>query len=355
MRVLVVCDWFLKYAASQSAALRRAGMDVFLLCRDHASEFGGSSEERQDVLRSVTDGVAVGVLPGRITSPSAVRDVGRLRGLIRSWRPDVVHAHDNTDPRLLAIVSGLTRVTTVHDPVPHPGQRPLPKVEELVRRRWIRGSAAVVVHGAAIAEALPAWASPKQVAVIPHGAAVRNRPLPVPNRPSVLLFGRLEPYKGVEVLLRAMEKVWAQRADVRLIVAGRGPEAAIVPFHHPLIELRDEYVPEAELDVLFSEATIAVLPYVEASHTGVGTTALGRGVPTVVSDVGALSDIALDSSLLVPPRDEDALARAILSHLDHDDELRHSVLAFARERFSWDACARQSIQLYESLLVGDPA
>jgi starch synthase len=354
MRVLVVCDWFLKYAASQSAALRRAGMDVFLLCRDHASEFGGSSEERQDVLRSVTDGVAVGVLPGRITSPSAVRDVGRLRGLIRSWRPDVVHAHDNTDPRLLAIVSGLTRVTTVHDPVPHPGQRPLPKVEELVRRRWIRGSAAVVVHGTAIAEALPAWARPSRVAVIPHGAAVRDRPLPVPHQPSVLLFGRLEPYKGVDVLIRAMERVLAERTDVRLIVAGRGPEAALVPVH-PMIDLRDDYVPEAELDTLFGEATIAVLPYIEASHTGVGTTALGRGIPTIVSDVGALSDIGLDSSFLVQPRDEDALAGAILRHVDHDDELRHSVLAFARERFSWDACARQSIELYESLLVGDRA
>jgi glycosyltransferase involved in cell wall biosynthesis len=354
MRVLVVCDWFLKYATSQSEALRRAGVDVFLLCRDHAFEFGGSSEERQDVFRSVGDGVALGVLPGRITSPSAAKYIGRLRGLIRSWRPDVVHAHENTDPRLLAIVSGLTRVTTVHDPVPHPGQPSRPKLEELVRRCWIRGSAATVVHGTAIAEALPAWACRNRVAVIPHGALVRDRPLLVPSRPSVLLFGRLEPYKGVNVLLRTMQRVWAERRDVKLIVAGRGPAAALVPVH-PLIELRDEYFPEAELDTLLGKATIAVLPYTEASHTGVGTTALGRGVPTIVSDVGALSDIALDSSFLVPPGDEDALARAILRHLDHGDDLRHSVLAFARERFSWDACARQSIELYESLLVGDRA
>jgi glycosyltransferase involved in cell wall biosynthesis len=57
----------------------------------------------------------------------------------------------------------------------------------------------------------------------------------------------------------------------------------------------------------------------------------------------------------VPPGDEDALASAILRYLGHGDELRDSVLAFARERFSWDACARQAIELYESLLVGDPA
>ena len=332
MRVLVVCDWFLKYAASQSAALRRAGMEVFLLCRDHASEFGGSSEERQYVLRNVADGVALGVLPGRVSSPSAVRDVGRLRGLIRSWRPDVVHAHDNTDPRLLAIVGGLTRVTTVHDPVPHPGQPPLPRVEELVRRRWIRGSAAVVVHGTENAEALPAWAGRKHVAVIPHGAAVRDRPLPVPDRPSVLLFGRLEPYKGVDVLLGAMERVWAERADVRLIVAGRGPEAGLVPVH-PLIELRDQYVPEVELDTLFGEATVAVLPYVEASYT--------RRRDDCSRSRRSDHRLPRRRAQRHRPRPElpgaapgmtDALSRAILRHLDHGDDLRRPVLAFARER-----------------------
>ncbi|CAN5268504.1 hypothetical protein BH20ACT13_BH20ACT13_16120 [soil metagenome] len=349
MRVLVVCDWFLKYAASQALALQRSGADVFLLCRDHALEFGGSGAERRDTLRSAADRVTMGVLPGRISSPSALKDVGRLRRSVRTWRPDVVHAHDNADPRLLMIVSGLTRVTTVHDPAPHPGQPQLPRFQEAIRRRWIRGSAAVVVHGEALIGALPGWARPRHVAVIPHGAAVRQHPLPIPSRPTVLLFGRLEPYKGVEVLLQAMKLVWAERPEVRLIVAGSGPEASHVPDDHR-IELRQGYVPEAELDTLFGEATIAVLPYVEASHTGVGTYALGRGVPTIVTDVGALGEIAVDSRFLVPPRDADLLSQAILRHLDHDQKLRQSMLLFARERLSWDACARQGLDLYESLV-----
>jgi starch synthase len=349
VRVLVVCDWFLKYAASQASALQRSGAEVFLLCRDHTLEFGGSSEERRDVLQNIADGIAIGVLPGRVSSGSALKDVAKLRRLVRTWRPDVVHAHDNADPRLLMIVSGLTRVTTVHDPTPHPGQPQLPRIQAAIRRRWIRGSAAVVVHGRTLIAALPRWAHARRVAVIPHGAPVREHPLPIPSRPTVLLFGRLEPYKGVDVLLSAMERVWAERPGVRLIIAGTGPEASRVP-DDPRIELRQRYVLEAELDTLFGEATIAVLPYVEASHTGVGTYSLGRGVPTIVTDVGALGDIAVDSRFLAPPRDADLLAQAILRHLDHDQELRQSVLRFARGRLSWDACAGQALDLYESLL-----
>ncbi len=351
MRVLVACDWFLKYAASQALALRRAGADVFLLCRDHAGEFGGSIGERQDTLRSAGDGVTIGVLSGRISSPSVLWEVPGLRRSVRAWRPDIVHAHDNADPRLLTIVGGLTRVITVHDPKPHPGQTRLSRVEETIRRRWIRGSSAVVLHGEALVDALPSWARQKTVAVIPHGASVRERPLLPPSRPTVLLFGRLEPYKGIDVLLKAMERVWAARPEVRLIIAGSGSAASMVP-DDPRVELRNGYVPESGLDALFGEATLAVLPYVEASQTGVGTYALGRGVPTIVSDVGALGDIAFDPRFLVPARDAEVLAQTILLHLDHGEDLRQSALAFAREHLSWDACARQALELYESLLDG---
>jgi glycosyltransferase involved in cell wall biosynthesis len=352
LRVLVACDWFLKYSASQAKALRRTGADVTLLCRDHAHEFGGSTQERDDVIGALRDEVAVSVLPGRVKSPSAVKHVVALRREVRGWRPDIVHTHDNADPRLLAIVAGLTRVTTLHDPVPHPGQPRMSRVEQVVRRRWITGSAAVVLHGKALADVLPDWVPRARVAFIPHGTSVREDPLPAPARPCVLLFGRLEPYKGIDVLLRAMKRVWAVRREVKLLVAGSGPEASLVPTD-PRIELRSQYIREAELDALFREASVAVLPYVEGSQSGVGAQALGRGVPTIVSDVGALADIALDPSFLVLPGDDEALARSILRHLDDGHEVRRAALAFAGERLSWDACARQALALYKSLLSKD--
>ena len=63
-----------------------------------------------------------------------------------AWRPDVVHAHEHHDPRLLALAHGFPRVTTVHDPVPHPGHLVPNRVERGVHRRLVSGSDAVVVH-----------------------------------------------------------------------------------------------------------------------------------------------------------------------------------------------------------------
>ena len=66
-----------------------------------------------------------------------------------------------------------------------------------------------------------------RIVVIPHGLWARSEPLLRPESPSVLLFGRLEPYKGVEVLVEAMRLVWEQRPDVRLVVAGAGEAARL--------------------------------------------------------------------------------------------------------------------------------
>ena len=348
MRVVVACDWFLKYAVSQANALSRAGTDVLLLCRSHSLEFGGSTTERDDLLDSL-NAVPVAVLPGRISSVPSMGDVVTLWRRIRTWRPDIVHAHDHADPRLLAILAGTTRVTTIHDPVPHPGQPLLSRSERLVRRRLIKGSASVVVHGRALVDELPEWMRRRRVAVIPHGAPVRERPLPCPATPSVLLFGRLEPYKGIEVLLRAMDRVWVERPDVKLCIAGAGPAAALVP-RHPSVELRADYVPEDQVEQLFAQASLAVLPYEQASQSGVGSLTLGHGLPTIVSDVGALPELALDETFLVAAGDDRALALAILEHVGHDGALRERVLRFAREHISWEHCAQESLSLYTSIL-----
>ena len=159
MRVLVACDWFLKYAVEQVAALARAGAEVSLMCRSHALEFGGSAAERLEALDRV-NGVPTYVLPGRISTVAATTAAISYRREIHAWRPDVVHAHDNADPRLLMIVAGLPRVLTIHDPVPHPGHPAQSRIENAIRRRWITGAQSIVVHGQALVAELPGMDAP---------------------------------------------------------------------------------------------------------------------------------------------------------------------------------------------------
>jgi glycosyltransferase involved in cell wall biosynthesis len=142
--------------------------------------------------------------------------------------------------------------------------------------------------------------------------------------------------------------VWKSRSDIRLIVSGDGPEAALVP-HHPMIDFRPGYVPEDEVDDMFAEASLVVLPYTQASQSGIGGLALARGIPVIVSDVGSLPDLAADATCVVRAGSSRALARAVLAHIDHDSASRQNTLDFAQERFSWEAVASASLNLYESL------
>jgi glycosyltransferase involved in cell wall biosynthesis len=350
MRILIVCDFLFKYGAQQARSLAHAGQDVSMLVRAHALEFGGSTDERRRVLDGLrVDGVRQYVIPGRIRSPSAAPTLVKVRRRLRMWQPHIVHVHENHDPRLLAVTHGFRTVFTVHDPVEHLGARAFTRLDAWVTNQWLRRAQRIVVHSDTLAAELAATAGPARIAVIPHGTWPRDQPLSVPTTPAVLLFGRLESYKGVDVLVPAMHVVWRERPDVRLIVAGEGPAAELVP-EHPRVKLIARYIPEAEVQPLLSEATLVALPYTQASQSGVGALAIAAGVPVVVTDVGALPELAYEPGFVARAGDPSALAAAILRNLDHNADVRRAVIEHARTRFSWDHAAELSLELYRDVL-----
>jgi glycosyltransferase involved in cell wall biosynthesis len=351
MRILIVCDFFLKYGAQQARSLARMNHDVAILCRSHAFEFGGHPGERDELLTGARlDGVRLFVVPYRIRSSRAVPAVLEIRRALRRWRPDVVQVHRNHDPRLLALTAGYRTVLTVHDPVDHPGAVVLKRWANRADKQWFRRADRFVVHGPALAAELAPLVDPRRIAVIPHGVSPHSEPLPCPESPTVLLFGRLEEYKGVEVLVEATRLVWEQRPDVRLVVAGTGPAARHVP-EDPRVLLIPRYIAESEVDDLFAEASLVVLPYTQASQSGVGGLAIAAGVPVVVSNLGALPELAYEPSFTVEAGNPGALADTMLRHLDDGPEVRSAVLRHAQSHFSWDRAARLSTQLYRGLIA----
>jgi glycosyltransferase involved in cell wall biosynthesis len=350
MRVLVVCDWFLKYASPQAAALRDLGVDAALLCRDHAQEFGGAADEVEKTLGAVhAAGVSVFQLPGRVSSAKDLPTVVRTLATVCRWAPDVVHAHDNHDPRLLLAAGGYRVALTIHDPSPHPGAPRLPAAKRAIRAAWLRRAQRLVVHSDSLKKELAA-ADLTRVWVMPLGVEPAATPLRRPPERCVLFFGRLQTYKGLPVLLAAMRLVWSHRPDVRLLVLGEGPEAARLPADER-IERSIGYVPESAIEPMLRRASLVVLPYTQASQSAVGLLALARGVPAVVSDVGALPDLALDRSFVVPPENPRELAAAIVRHLDHSASVREAALQRAQHQFSWRVVAERSVELYNEMLA----
>jgi glycosyltransferase involved in cell wall biosynthesis len=352
----VVCDWFLKYAGRQAIGLAEAGVDATLLCRTHAFEFGNSEAERSSLLAEVrARGVRILEIERRFASVRALPSIVRTWRAVNSWQPDIVHAHTNYDPRLFAVTRRYPSIFEVHDPRPDRRQTPeITGARSAVRRAWTRRANRVVVHGERLRGELEESVTSDRIAVLPHGLEPEKAPVSPPERPTVLLFGRLEPYKGVEVLLRAMEVVWTHRPEVILRIAGRGSVEDRITAD-PRVDAILGYVPEGRVNELLDDASLVVLPYLVGSQSGVGSLALARGIPTVVSDVGSLADLAFDDSFVVPPGDPERLAAALLRHLDHDASLRAAVLERARARFSWSAIAKESIKLYKEVLNGDGA
>jgi len=350
LRVLLICDWFFAYCAAQAVGLSTSGASVMVVCRDHLAEFAGSRAEWDHHLARMIDaGVAVSVVRGRVRSRSALYSGVRAWSAARRWRPDIAHAHPNHDPWLLLVSGNSPLVVTVHDAVPHPGQPMLGMFKAALDRLWLRRADGIVVHGEQIEAVCRARGLDVPIAVIPHGTELAAAPDPVPRNRDVLFFGRLEPYKGIGVLVEAMEEVWRVYPAVRLTVAGRGPAATEVPDGDPRIRRIAGYVSDEDRDRLFAEATLLVAPYLEASQSGVVSLAVARGIPAVVSDAGALPDLAVDPSLVVPVGDARALANAVITTLEHGETLRRRVYDMASERLSWPVVSGLTLAFYRRL------
>lgn len=353
MRILIVCDFLFKYGSQQARSLVNCGHDVAILCRSHAIEFGGSTQERDQVLAGLrSEGIRIYVVPGRVRSAAAIPALLAIRRGLHRFAPQVVHVHENHDPRLLVLTAGYPLVLTVHDPLGHPGAPALTRGEEWAFRRWFRRADRFVVHGQALVEELAPIVGRRRIVVIPHGTTARSQPLEPPGSASVLLFGRLEQYKGVEVLVAAMRLVWERRPDVRLVVAGAGQAARLVP-DDPRISLIARYISESEVDALLAGASLVALPYTQASQSGVGLLAIAGGVPVVVSDLGALPELAYDPSFVAEAGNPQALADTIVRHLDDGADVRHAVLRHAHAHFSWEHSAQLSTELYRELVTPD--
>ncbi|GII75425.1 glycosyl transferase family 1 [Sphaerisporangium rufum] len=240
-------------------------------------------------------------------------------------------------PAYLGILAGLRRRTPVvalcHNVLPHerkPYDRPL--VRALLRR-----ADRVLAHSeeqAALARGLTA--APVAVAALPPHlparAAARDAAGQVRRR--LLFFGMVRPYKGLDLLLRALAAV----PGVSLTVAGEfwgglaGTQALIAELGLAgRVELRPGYVPADEVPGLFAAADALVLPYRSATASQNAWLGHEHGLPVIATRVGALADHITDGvdGLLVEPGSADALAAAIRAfYADGEPErLRQGVKA----------------------------
>jgi glycosyltransferase involved in cell wall biosynthesis len=119
--------------------------------------------------------------------------------------------------------------------------------------------------------------------------------------------------------------------------------------------VHNEYVSEEKKSELFRTASVVALPYIDATQSAVIATAYNYSKPVVATAVGGLPSMIDDGStgFLIPPRDEKALADALIRLLTND-RLRETMGANAKKKaedeYSADVAATRTLEVYRSLL-----
>jgi glycosyltransferase involved in cell wall biosynthesis len=252
-------------------------------------------------------------------------------------------------------------VLTAHDVMP---REPRPGQLSAQRRLYERFDA-IVVHSEHGRDRMmhELGVDPARVHVIPHGvfAHLADVPPQAPpfqtDRPVVLCFGLMRPYKGIDVLLAA----WQGIEDAELWVAGmpRMDISALRAAAPPNVRFVPRFITDSELPAYFQRADLVVLPYREIDQSGVLFTALAFGKPLLLSDVGGFAEIgATGAARTVPAGDPTALHEALLQLLGDSTALAamasHAQGA-AEGEYAWETIARRTLALYESLYRENPA
>jgi starch synthase len=277
---------------------------------------------------------------------------------IRDFEPDIIHVNERNLGffPILALLRSKKIVLTIHDPVPHIGSESW--YLGLETAAYLHKAPNIIVHGEKFRHYYPN----KSVFVIPHGEYGRFKFISgelSEEDDTILFFGRINKYKGIDILLKSMKEVWNVRPQTRLIIAGEGDLKAlgIEIEGENRIEMINSYVPNEEVSKLFQRSSIVVLPYIEGSQSGVLATALALGKPTIATRVGCFEEIIENgkNGMLVNPGDSEGLRDAILELLGNGSlrqDIGKNAKVYSDAFMQWNSIAKLTLESYQKILDG---
>ncbi len=307
--------------------------------------------------------------------PASYRSVLQLA---REHEPDLIHDAAGTGFRwALGLWPLLARrwplLMTEHNPQPLAAMGGF--YTRLTMRLAWRNAHHFIVHGATCRQALlQAGIAAEKISVNRHGSFAafdQQRYLELAEeKHTVLFFGELRPNKGIFRLAELARTVRSLVPRAKFLVAGkctRLPKRTDMAKVRAAIdmlkassgfEVHEGYVPDEQVEYFFRRSALVILPYDEASQSGVIPLAYAFRKPVVAYDVGDLREniIAGETGTLVPSGEEENFARAV-AQLLQDEPLRRDLGQRAHEwasrELSWDHIARRTLQDYHRMLASN--
>lgn len=237
---------------------------------------------------------------------------------------------------------GLRSISTVHDGIPHTGEGNW--WERLINYATLRRSSHLIFLTQHVQRFLKSKVGfQAKSSVIPHGLIevngvhLKQRTL---KRPLSLLFlGRVCHYKGVDLLLEALE-VFNEQEIEKLVISGeisKDQKHLMNVSTKPPVIWRDRWVSEMEMSDDLNSADVLILPYREATQSGVISIGLSSGIPMICTRTGGLIEqCSQEDCVFVEPTPQ-SIAEGIRMILDSPELSQKLQLAMQmkREQLTW--------------------
>ena len=295
--------------------------------------------------------------------PNFVRTVK----LLQAYEPElVIYADSSIMSMRVMLESGLEEKTivTMHDVYQH-------LTRENLKARLVNMTASYLAHKACsrsrgillLSESSRNFYQKKypdlaaKIAVMRLGAHVPVEGKAVPEEIQgiddyFLFFGRIDQYKGIDRLLRAYQQYEEHCPEHRrLVIAGSGnfsDEEQRLLAAMPEVICLNRFLDDEEITPLYQAAHTIVLPYVEASQSGVLPIAYKYGKPVIVSDLPGLTENVWDQHTGLVAKDEDALVNA-LEQMDDEriyQTMKSEIAAYYEENYNWEHNLKRVLEQY---------
>ncbi|MCX7984584.1 MAG: glycosyltransferase family 4 protein [Bacteroidetes bacterium] len=257
----------------------------------------------------------------------------------------------------------LTVHDLIHEKFPHyyQTQRYIPQWKELLLKK---ATAIIAISNYTKQDIIKYYnIAPERITVIYHANCLNPRlsssiptPIHVPRR-YILYVGDRQGYKNFSFFLTSISKLLRLDPTLHVLCAGSKPftqeEHALIS--RLRIEKQVHHVPienDSQLVFMYKNALVFVFPSLSEGFGFPVLEAFSCGCPVIVSNEGALPEIAGNACIIFDARNSESLVEAVKQVLDNEDiriSLREA--GFLRERdFSWDRTARETKQVYKNIM-----
>lgn len=351
MKICIIClarkGGMINYASKLSNSLSQYNEVTVIVPEDFTGSFS-------DNIQLVKIKIPTSYFSREVLKFNVLKEINR-------FNPDIIHI--TTIHPLLSFLAPFLKkrfiiVTTIHDIKLHLGEwNVIWALSSWILKRY---SDKILVHGKWAKDALVnEGISKNKIQIIPLGnlSSFINNPNNIKETNSILFFGRIEDYKGLEYLIMAEPLIKNEINDLKIIIAGEGDfnKYDDLIINKDSFKILNKFIPDEEVPFLFQMTKLVVLPYIECTQTGVVPIAYTFKKPVVVTNVGSIPEIVEDgkTGFIVPKMNHKELAKAIIKILI-DDDLRIKMGSNGynklEKELSWNIVTEELIKIYSYLL-----